>query len=437
MKPELLSPVQDFVSLKAAIDTGADAVYFGIKELNMRIGAKNFELRDIKKVITICHKNKVNAYFTLNTIIFDEEIDKIKKILKMLKKEKIDGIICWDFSVVKECEALRLPMHLSTQASVTNFESVLFLKNKIKNLKRINLARELSLNQIKDIIIKIKKNKLNIEIETFIHGAMCLSISGRCFLSQEVFNKSANRGECLQPCRRKYIIKDIEENHEFELGEDYVISPKDLCTIEFIDKLIDAGIDAFKIEGRNRSPEYVKVVTECYREAIDSLAQVKNNSTRACEGRKVKQQAQRAQSPLFKKDFIKKLEYSRELKNKLLKKLETVYNRGFSTGFYLGKPLNEWSGVYGSKATETKVYLGKVLNYFKKVRVALIKLETNDICIGERVMFQGNNTGVFSQKANSIQINNRNVKIAKKGSLVSIKTLKQVRENDKVFLIKT
>ncbi len=271
-KPELLSPVQDFVSLRTAINSGADAVYFGIRELNLRLGAKNFALKDTKKVIGLCHRNNVKAYFTLNTIIYDEEINKIKKILKKLKKEGIDAIITWDFSVVNECEKLNLPIHFSTQASISNFETILYLKNKIKNLKRINLARELTLNQIKEIIKRIKDNKkIKVEIETFIHGAMCVSISGRCFLSQEIFNKSANRGECLQPCRRKYLIKDVEENHEFELGEDYIISPKDLCTIEIIDKLIEAGICAFKIEGRNRSPEYVKVVTECYREAIDAV----------------------------------------------------------------------------------------------------------------------------------------------------------------------
>ena len=397
-KPELLSPVQDFVSLKAAIDAGADAVYFGIKELNMRIGAKNFELKDVPKVIQRCHKNKVKAYFTLNTIIYDDEIEKIEKILKRLKKEKIDVIICWDYSVIRECEKLNLSIHLSTQAGVANFETILFLKNKIKNLKRVNLARELSLEQIKNIIKKIRQNRLKIEIETFVHGAMCVSVSGRCFLSQEVFNKSANRGECLQPCRRKYLVKDVEEQHEFDLGEEYVMSPKDLCTIEIIDKLITVGINVFKIEGRNRSPEYVKVVTECYREAID-------NPTGD--------------------------------KRKLLKKLESVYNRGFSTGFYFGKPMNEWSKAYGSKATKKKIYLGKVLNYYKKVKVAEVLLETNGLRLNDTIMFQGNKTGVVEDKVVSIEVHNKKIKLAKKGQRVGIKIKNIVRENDKVFLIKT
>ncbi|MBU0629122.1 MAG: U32 family peptidase [Nanoarchaeota archaeon] len=270
-KPELLSPIQDFTSLKAAIGAGADSIYFGIKELNMRMGAKNFEVKDIKKVINLCHKNKVKAYFTLNTIIYENEIRKVKSLLKKLKKEKIDAVIAWDFSVIKEANKLNIPIHLSTQSSISNFEALNAITSKFKNIKRVNLARELSLNQINNIIKKIRQHNLKVEIETFIHGAMCVSISGRCFLSQQIFNKSANRGECLQPCRRKYLIKDIEEDHEFELGEDYIISPKDLCAIEIIDKLIEAGIGAFKIEGRNRSPEYVKVTTECYREAIDAV----------------------------------------------------------------------------------------------------------------------------------------------------------------------
>jgi len=397
MEPELLSPVQDFVSLKAAIDGGADAIYFAIKELNMRIKAKNFNLNETKKVIELCHKNNVKAYLTLNAVIYDNEINKVRKILKKLKKEKVDAIIAWDFSVIKECEKMNLPVHLSTQASVSNFETILFLKNKIKSLKRINLARELSLEQIKNIIRKIKQNKLSIEIETFIHGAMCVSISGRCFLSQEIFNKSANRGECLQPCRRKYVIKDVEEGHELELGEDYIISPKDLCTLPFIDKLIRAEIDAFKIEGRNRSPEYVKIATECYREVIDNP----------------------------KAD-----------KNKLIRKLKTVYNRGFSTGFYLGKPINEWSKTYGSKATKKKIYLGKVLNYFKKVKVAEILLETNKLKLNDEIMFQGNKTGVTQQKVNSMEIKNKKITKAKRGQRVGIKMDEIVRENDKVFLLR-
>jgi len=399
-KPELLSPVQDHVSLKAAIDSGADSIYFGIKELNMRIKAKNFQLKDTKKVIETCHKNKVKAYLTLNTIIYDNEINKIKTILKNLKQQGIDAIIAWDFSIINQANKLNIPIHLSTQASISNFEAIKTLKQKFNNIKRINLARELSLEQIKDIIEKIKKNKLNVEIETFIHGAMCVSISGRCFLSQQIFNKSANRGECIQPCRRKYKIVDIEEDHELNLGEDYIISPKDLCTIEILDKLIKANINVFKIEGRNRSPEYVKTVTEVYREAIDTM--IKNK-------------------------------YNKNLKDKLLTKLKTVYNRGFSTGFYLGKPLNEWSQAYGSKATKKKILIGKVKNFYKKINVAEIKIESNKLKLNDTIMFQGPTTGVITQKVTEMQKHHKEIKTAKKGENIAVKTKTKIRQNDKVY----
>lgn len=275
MKPELIAPAGDWISLRAATQAKADAVYFGVKELNLRLGAKNFLVKDIKKVIEQCHKRNVKAYLTLNTIVYDNEINKLRNILKEAKQANIDAVIAWDFSVVKECEKLNLPIHLSTQASISNFESLFFLKNKIKNLKRIVLARELSLEQIQSIIKEIRNKKLDIEIETFVHGAMCVSVSGRCFLSQEIFRKSANRGECLQPCRREYIILEPEDKYRLKLGKNYILSPKDLCALPFIDKLIKAGINAFKIEGRNRSPEYVKTVTECYREAIDAVVEDK------------------------------------------------------------------------------------------------------------------------------------------------------------------
>lgn len=267
---ELLAPAGNWISLRAAIEAGADSIYFGLKELNMRAKANNFKLNEINKVTQECRKHKVKAYLTLNTIIYENELNKIKSILKKAKQAKIDAIICWDHAVIKEASKLKLPIHLSTQASVSNSEAAKFYKK--LGVKRIILARELNLNQIKQI-----KKESKIEVEVFIHGAMCVSISGRCFLSHYLFNKSANRGECLQPCRRKFILKDIEENHELELGQDYIISPKDLCTIDIIDKLIKAKIGCFKIEGRMRSPEYVKTVTEVYREAIDAvLKDIKN-----------------------------------------------------------------------------------------------------------------------------------------------------------------
>jgi U32 family peptidase len=394
-KPELLSPVQDFVSLTAAIQGGADAIYFGIKGLNMRAGARNFLIKDLKKIIDTCHKNKVKAYLAINTIIYDKELKNVQSLLKKAKQAKIDAIIAWDFSVINEANKLNIPIHISTQASLANFEAIKSLKKQYKNIQRVILARELSLDQIGSIIQKLKKEKINVEIETFIHGAMCVSVSGRCFLSQEVFGKSANRGECLQPCRRMYTIKDVEENHEFSVGGEYVLSPKDLCTIKIIDKLLSSGIACFKIEGRNRSPEYVKVVTEVYRQAIDN--------------KKINKQA-------------------------LFNKLKEVYNRGFSEGFYMGKPINEWSKKYGSQATKKKIYIGLVNNFYKKHNVAEIKVESHGLKVGDHLMIQGHKTGVIEQTITSMQIEHKEVKQIKKGR-IGIKLEKSSRENDKVFVI--
>jgi U32 family peptidase len=395
---ELLSPVQDFVSLVAAINAGADSVYFGIKKFNMRVTAKNFALIDLKKVINLCHKNNVKAYLTLNSILYDNELNKLKKILTKVKKLKIDAVIASDFSVIDLANKLNIPIHLSTQMSISNFSAIKSLKKKYKNIKSIILARELTLKQIKTIIKKLKQNKINIKIETFIHGAMCVSVSGRCFLSKDLFNKSANRGKCIQPCRRQYKIIDIEEGHEYEVGNNYIISPKDLCTIEIFDKLKKSGIDIFKIEGRNKSPEYVKTVTNCYRYAIDN-------------------------------------KLTKSKKNELVNQLKTVYNRGFSTGFYMGKPINAWSNSYGSSATKKKIYIGIVKNFYKKLMVAELKIESYGLKNNDIICFQGNKTGVIEQNVTSMQQNKKTIKTLKKG-FVGLKVKKIVRQNDKVYIIK-
>ncbi len=394
MKPELIAPVGNWPMLVSAIQAKADAVYFGVKQLNMRITAQNFELSELKKVVDYCHKNKVKAYLTLNTIIYDNELEKLKKILREAKKAKIDAIIAWDLAVIESARKLKLPVHLSTQASVANSLSANLFKK--LGIKRAVLARELNLEQIKEI----KKSNPDLELECFVHGAMCVSISGRCFLSQAIFKKSANRGECLQPCRRKYIIKDPEEGHELVLGNSYILSPKDLCTITFIDKLKKAGINAFKIEGRNRSPEYVKTVTECYRKAIDKK--------------------------------LTKIQI-----NQLIKKLKTVYNKKFSKGFYLGLPTeHDFTDIYGSASNQTKQYIGIIKNFYKKIKVAEIKLETGSLKLGDKTMIQGNKTGCFEQSIKSMEINHKPVTKATKGQRVGIKFAKEARENDKVFLIK-
>lgn len=395
---ELLAPVSSWPSLVAAVESGANSVYFGIKELNMRITSKNFELKELKKITGYCHKNKVRAYLCVNTIVYEDELKLVKKILEKAKKAKIDAIICWDMAVLEEARKLKHEIHLSTQASVSNSNAANFYKK--QGVSRIILARECSLKHLKNI----KKNT-KVEIETFIHGAMCVSLSGRCFLSQEIFQRSANRGDCLQPCRRQFfVIEDHEEGHQLKLGKDFVMSPKDLCALPFIEKLIEAGINAFKIEGRGRSPEYVKAVVSVYRQAIDAY-------------------------------YAKKLTKQRKLE--LMKRLKEVYNRGFSSGFFVGLPTaKDFTKSYGSEATTRKEYIGVVKNFYKNINVAEIKVEAGKIQVGDRMMIEGNKTGINEQIIGSIQIDKKEVKEAAKGKRAGIKLSFAARENDKVYVIK-
>lgn len=407
-KPELLSPIQDFTSLQAAIQGGCDAVYFGIKGFNMRAGAKNFNVNDLKKISKICHENKVRAYLAVNTIIYEDEIKKVESLLKKTKAAKIDAIICWDMAVIELVKKLKMELHISTQASVANSKSAEFYRK--LGAKRIVFARECDLKQLK----QIKKNS-KIEIEAFIHGAMCVSVSGRCFLSQFNYNKSANRGECLQPCRRKYLIKEVSGDSEFEIGEDYVLSPKDLCTLPFIGELIEAGITSFKIEGRNRSPEYVKIVTSVYKEIIDYYFE----NIKALKHKN--------------KSVLK--EYG-DLKKSLMQKLKTVYNRGFSNGFYLGKPINEWTHNYGSQAKEKKIHIGKVKHFYSKLSVAEIEIQANKVLkVKDNILILGHTTGVLEQTVSSMEIEHKQIKKAVKNDIVAIKTDKLVRANDGVYKV--
>lgn len=404
-KTILLAPVGSWDMLSAAINSGANAIYFGIKGLNMRdSGARNFLISDLKKIVDVCHSSNIQAYLTVNTIIFENEIKKVDKILTNAKKAKIDAIIAWDFSVISLCKKYKLPIYLSTQASVSNFEAI---KQYHKlGVKRFVLARECTLSQIKEITKKTKKLDKDIQIEVFIHGAMCVSVSGRCFLSQFLYGNetSANRGKCIQPCRRSYIIKDPETEKELDVHNNYILSPKDLCTLPFIDKLIKAGIDIFKIEGRGRSPEYVSVVTSCYREAIDAYYNRKLTS---------------------------------ELKDKLIEKLKTVYNKGFSSGFYLGKPINEWAGTYGTLATKKKTYIAKILNLYKKINVAEIKLENGPLKVGDTILIIGKNTGAHEQKVTSMQKDvSHPLQIANKGDVIAIKLDKMIEKADLIYLFK-
>ncbi len=386
-KPELLSPVGNWAMLRAAVDSGCDSVYFGIKGLNMRASAQNFELKDLRKIA----KEPVKKYLALNTTVFDDELPKIRHIIEKAYSAGIDAIICWDLAVLQITKDIGLNAHISTQASIANTEALKLLKK--LGVARVIMARELNMEQLKQI-----KKETDIELECFIHGAMCVALSGRCFMSHEMFGKSANRGECLQSCRREYLIKDMQDGKELVLGSNYVLSAKDLCTLPFLDKLM--FLDAFKIEGRTRSPEYVKIVTECYRKAIDSC---------------------------FGGDFTEKL------KKELVDKLKTVYNRGFSNGFYLGLPTsNDFATIEGSAATRKKLEIGKVTNFYKNKGVMVARL-IKDVKVGDDILIIGNKTGVVEQQIKSMQIEYKDIKKAKSGELVAVKTDKPVRENDLVF----
>jgi len=395
-KPELMAPAGDWTMLITAVSAGADAIYFGVDKLNMRIKAQNFTLKDLPKISHFCKKHKVKSYLTLNTIVYEEEIKELKKIIDCAKKSGIDRVICWDFAVAQLCKKKKMPFCISTQASISNSLSAEFFKS--LGAVRIVLARECSLEEIK----KIRK-KTKLELEAFIHGAMCISVSGRCFLSHHLFGKSANRGECIQPCRREFEVYDPSIDKSMIVGEDYVLSPNDLCTIEFIDKLIEAGIDSFKIEGRKRSPEYVATTVSVYRRAIDLYY----------EG-----------------------ELTAEKKKEFLAELETVYNRGFSSGFYFDVPSSEeYADIYGSKATTRKVFVGKVLNYFKEPKVAHILLETGLIKVGDKILIIGESTGVLEIEIGNMKVNDEKKSIAKKSDEITLQIPSLVRRNDRVYLV--
>ncbi|HBR14950.1 MAG TPA: hypothetical protein DD723_05325 [Candidatus Omnitrophica bacterium] len=398
IKPELLAPAGNWASLRAALDSGADSVYFGIKGMNMRQLADNFDVLELKKVMALVHGEKKKGYLALNILVKDQELAKIQKILKTAKKAGVDAVILWDMAIFSLAKDLGLPVHLSTQASVSNFEALKFFAR--QGAKRIVLARECSLEDIRGIARKIKKEGLCVELETFIHGAMCVSISGRCFLSAYSYGKSANRGACLQPCRREYVIQDKSGGTEYVLGEDYILSPKDLCTIDFIDELIEAGIGSFKIEGRMRSAEYAKVVTSVYRKAMDAYG----------EG-----------------------ELTVELKADLKRQLQGVYNRGFSSGFYFGTPQDISRGF---EHTKKKFFLGEVNRFYPKISVAEIQLRNRSLKAGDQIMFIGKNTPALSTIAGQLQCDHRSVDEALKGVAVAVKLPFIVRPKDKVFLWK-
>jgi len=411
-KPEILSPAGDWTCLRAAIDAGCDAVYLGVHGMNMRSSARNFLPEELPHVVDSCHGESVKCYLTLNTIVYEQERSRVCELIALAGKANVDALIAWDFAVVEKAREAGIPVHISTQMSVANAGSLLFLHRQF-GIQRFVLARECSLDDVKAIretlVRELEGEAGAIELEAFVHGAMCVAVSGRCFLSQFQYGKSANRGECLQPCRREYHISNTEEDQSFLLEDRHVMSPRDLCTLGFIDRLVDVGIASFKIEGRNRSPEYVSVVTRAYREAVDYCFTERE-----------------------KPGFHEALS---ELKNKLIERVGTVYNRGFSAGFFMGKPLDEWTEVGGSQATTRKDYVGLVTNYYRTPGVAEVLLQSTSLALGDEIMFQGVATGVVEQKLDSMQIEHEPIESAGKGQLVAIKTDQPVRRNDKLFVL--
>lgn len=391
-KYELLAPVGDFPMLVAAINAGADSIYFGLNNFTMRQGAKNFKISDLSKIKRICDNANVKKYLTLNSIVYDNELKKLESTIKKVKG-KVDAIICWDLAVINLCKKYNIPFHISTQASVSNAESAKFYKS--LGAKKVILARELNLKQVKAI------SKI-MPVEAFIHGAMCVSVSGRCFMSQFLFNKSANRGECIHPCRRSYIVKDKQEGYELEVNNNKIMSAKDLCTLSIIEKMKKAGIVSFKIEGRNRDARYVEAVVRVYRRALDKH---------------------------LTKDEIKRG----------MKILQRVYNRKFSKGFYLGKPSHkDFTDVEHSASTEYKHFVGKVTHYFRKIGVATVNL-VSKLNNGDKIVIIGKTTGIVRAIVHSMEHKKKPLKTGIKGQEVGIdlSDFPKVRKGDQVYVIKT
>ena len=405
-KVEIMSPVGSYEALYAAIDAGADSVYFGVEGLNMRSrSANNFTIEDLKNIADIASQNGVKTYLTLNTIVYDSELDYMREILNAAKQSGVSAVIAADLAVISYARSINLEVHLSTQCNITNREAVKFFS---QFADVIVTARELSLDKVKDITTWIRENNIKgpsgrtLEIECFVHGALCMAVSGKCYISLDNANQSANRGACLQFCRRPYKVTDLDGGTELMIDNQYIMSPKDLKTLNFLDKVLDAGVRVLKIEGRGRSPEYVKVVTRVYKEA----AQAWLNG-----------------------------EWSEEKLEKWNEDLKKVYNRGFWDGYYLGQRVGEWTKKYGSQATTKKTFIGTVTNYFKNISVAEIKIETGELNVGDNIYIMGTTTGVYEDRVEEIRVDLKPTQKTVKGDFCSIATKSVVRRGDKLYLI--
>lgn len=403
---EIMSPVGSFESLMAAIQGGAGSVYFGVGKLNMRSRSSvNFSLNDLHKITRICRQFNIKCYLTLNTVIYDDEISEIHSIVDSACENGITAIIASDIVALEYAHSKGIEVHISTQCNITNIAAVKFYS---RYADVMVTARELSLDQVAAIVRQIKEQDIRgpkgelVKIEIFVHGALCMAVSGKCYLSLHNHNSSANRGACLQDCRRKYSVRDKETDLELEIDNEYIMSPKDLKTIHLLDKILDAGITVLKIEGRGRSPEYVKTVTQCYREAVDAW---------------------------FKGEFTP------ENIERWDTELAKVYNRGFWEGYYLGRQLGEWSPVHGSLATQKKIYVGIVANYFAKSGIVHVRMDAQQLEIGDQIIVTGPTTGVYETVLESMVNNDAPCMVAVKGDNPTFRVERTLRRNDKVYKV--
>lgn len=405
-KVELLAPAGSFDSLQAAINAGADAIYFGVEQLNMRTrSSHSFHISDIHGIRAVCQKNRIKAYITLNTVMYEHDMQLLKTVLKEVKKQKIDAVIASDFAVIDYCNQMGIPLHISTQANVSNLESVQFFS---RYADVIVLARELTLKQVENITNEIKRKKIKgpsgdlIKVEVFVHGALCMAVSGKCYMSLHTQNASANRGACVQNCRRPYTVKDAETGEELLIDNQYIMSPKDLCTIDILDEVLKSGVDVLKIEGRTKGADYVQVVTKCYREAMDSVKDGTFSQKKVAEWKG---------------------------------ELEKVYNRGFWEGYYLGRKLGEWTPQPGSVATEKKLYIGKGSKYYPKIGVGEFIIEAGILKIGDTLMVTGPKCGMVKEKAEKLIVNGEPGNIASKGDKITFPFATKVTPADKLYKI--
>ncbi|NIK72948.1 putative protease [Thermonema lapsum] len=403
---ELMAPAGSFEAIASAVKAGANSIYFGIEQLNMRARSSiNFTLEDLPKIVDMTASKGVKSYITLNTIIYDHDLRLMREIVDASKAAGVNAIIASDHAVMSYCRRVGMPVHISTQANITNIETVEFYSAFADVMV---MARELSLKQVADIVREIERRQVKgpsgelVRIEIFGHGALCMAVSGKCYLSLHSHNASANRGACIQNCRRSYIVIDKEEGYELEIDNEYIMSAKDLCTIDFLDKIIEAGVSVLKIEGRGRSADYVYVTTRCYREAIDSIAEGTYTPEKIAEWKE---------------------------------RLATVYNRGFWDGYYLGRKLGEWSKEYGSAATKRKIYLGRGRKYFDRIGVAEFEMETHSLRVGDEIMITGPTTGFIQTKVEELRIDDRPVEEVKKGDIFSVKVPEKVRPSDKLYKV--